>query len=157
MRKPQPKLTDICIADIRERLGRQPRILIVDDEEAITEMLELAFSAVGYAVVAHQCTNAAGDHVVDTPGHYDVVVSDFNNKMASGDHEGGLTLYQRLQSNQALPSLYVVISGQDQLPIPQDVPFMRKPVGMYDIAHRVTTELRGRIIPAARYSSVEAK
>ena len=149
----RPKLTDIRIGDLVARLGRQPRILIVDDEEPIVDLYELAFGAVGYAVTKRLCTTAAGDHIVSLGGHYDAVVSDFNNKGASGDHEGGMTLYRKLQRERVVPPLYVVISGQDDLRIPHEVPFMRKPVGLYDLAHRVTTELRGRLAPEARYAS----
>lgn len=148
----KPKLTDICIADIKERLGRQPKILIVDDEESITEVLGFAFSTVGYDVATLQCTNTARKHIVEGNGHYDVVVSDYDNKDASGDYEGGMTLYRRLQREGVVPSLYVVISSYDTLPIPEEVPFMRKPLGMYDLAHLVTTELRGRISPAVEYT-----
>ena len=149
----RPKLTDIRIDDLVVNLGRQPRILIVDDEEAITNVLGIAFSIVGYDVATLQCTNSAGDHIMGVTGHYDAVVSDYNNKGASGDYKGGMTLYQRLQENAALPPLYVVISGQESLLIPQEVPFMLKPVDLYGLAHRVTSELRGRLGPAAGYAS----
>lgn len=105
MRKARPKLTDICIADIREHLGREPRILIVDDEEDVTEMLEVAFAAVGYHVTREKCTNRAGTRILTAQEAYDAIVSDFNNKKASGDHEGGLTLYQKLQKKHSTPSI----------------------------------------------------
>ncbi len=149
----KPKLRDIHVGDIVAQLNRQPRILFVDDEEDITEMFETAFVVVGYEVVREKCTNAAGARILTAREAYDVIVSDFNNKEASGDHEGGMTLYRKLQRESIAPPLYVVISGQDNLPIPQEVPFMRKPVGLYDLAHRVTTELRGRLAPAAEYVS----
>lgn len=53
--------------------------------------------------------------------------------------------------------MYVFISGQRDLSLPAEVPFMPKPVGLYDIAQRVTAELRGKIIPAAGYASPQAK
>ena len=157
MRKLQPKLTDIHVGDIVAQLNRQPRILLVDDEEDITEMFETAFAVVGYEVVREKCTNAAGARVLTAREAYDVIVSDFNNKEASGDYEGGMTLYRKLQRERVVPPLYVVISGQDNLPIPQEVPFMRKPVGLYDLANRVTIELRGRLAPVAGYTSQPAE
>ena len=117
----KPKLRDIEIADIVLHLGRQPRILIVDDEKPITKMLECAFSGVGYDVVALQCSNTAGNHIASRArkgvGH-DVVISDYDNKYASGDYEGGMTLYRRLQREGVVPALYIVISSYDTVPIP---------------------------------------
>ncbi|MBI5001755.1 response regulator [Candidatus Woesearchaeota archaeon] len=146
-----------AVDGLTARLGRAPRILLVDDEEDITEMFERAFAVVGYKAVREKCTNAAGARVLTAREAYDVIVSDFNNKGASGDHEGGMTLYRKLQRERVVPPLYVVISGQDNLTIPREVPFMRKPIGLYDLTHRVTTELRGRLAPVAGYTSQPAE
>ncbi len=153
MRKLQPKLTDIRIDDLVAQLGRQPRILIVDDEEDMREVLESAFSIIGYSVTTEGCTNTAGARILTRGEMYDIVFSDVNNKHASGDGQGGITLHRRLEEAAALPVVYAMMSGETGWPIPADVPFASKSLGLYGLAHRVTTEFRGKLTTVVSYTS----
>lgn len=141
------KFTDINIADIVEGLGRKPTIFIVDDEKDIREVLEAAFSYVGYEVTTASCTAQAARSIIEG-NKYDVVLSDYNNNDGeSRDVNGGRTLYDTLQKGNALPQVYMLMSGQERekIAIPDGVSFKSKPFLLYDIVFAVTEELRQKI------------
>lgn len=111
-----------------DNLGRQGfRILVVDDEIEIRDVLRRYLKGLGYDVSTEECTHKAGDRILNNNEKYDCVLSDYNNKDASGDHHGGRTLYDRLREANANPPLYYWMSGDHNITVPEGIIFFKKP------------------------------
>ena len=90
------------------------------------------------------CTYSAARKILGDETLYDVVLADYNNEGASGDIIGGLTLHRTLSEGGSLPALYIIMSGQNGFPVPEQVPFMQKPFGIVEVVGFVTEKLEER-------------
>jgi two-component system, NtrC family, response regulator GlrR len=79
----------------------EDRILIVDDDKNMLEVLSLRLEAEGYNVTAATCTGEALDHVKD--GFFDLALVD----LRLGEEESGIDLMKRL--HQLSPEMPVII------------------------------------------------
>ena len=132
------------VNSLTARLGRAPRILLVDDERAIVDSFRDGFEMLGYTAHSEMCTYRAARKILEDATLYDVVLADYNNKGASGDIIGGLTLHRTLSEGSSLPALYILISAQNGFPVPEQVPFMQKPFGIVEVVGFVTEKLEER-------------
>ncbi len=125
--------------NLAQLLGRQPRVLVVDDEPDVAETIQIYLESRGCEVIYESCTITAAQRVKEQPDFVDIILSDYNNRYASGDHQGGLALYKAL-SSLPKPPAYASMSGQTriELDLPHDVPFLRKPFSFREIPALLT-------------------
>jgi DNA-binding response OmpR family regulator len=103
---------------------RTARILVVDDEPAIRELLVRALTAEGYEAVAINDGLSGLDAALTAADPYDLVIA--NNCMP---HMGGAELVARLREAQpSLPVLHLDdLSWPEAIKLPPDVPNLKKP------------------------------
>ena len=82
------------------------RILIVEDDESMRELLRLHLSSAGYAVEAAEDAIAAGYALLKSPP--DLIVCD-----VSMPHMDGLELIAALRSDKAMPKVPVIFLTAD--------------------------------------------
>ena len=109
-----------------------PRILVVDDEEAITYIFERYLSIAGYQVAVANSGRAAVDAFLAQPA--DLVITDF--RMPGGMN--GAELIDRLRAIvPGLPALVISANPIDVGTMPEGARFFAKPVSMPDLLARV--------------------
>ena len=113
-----------------------PRVLVVDDEEAILYVFERYLSVAGYGVVTAPCGSDAVR--AGEAGQFDLLITDFRMPGMNGVEVIGAL--RDLQPG--LPSL--VISGNpiEAGTLPAGVRFLSKPVSMPDLLALIPTLMR---------------
>ena len=104
-----------------------PRILVVDDEEAILYVFERYLSVAGFRVVGA----ATGDDAVRAAeaGPFDLLITDF--RMPGMNGVEVIHALRRLQP--ALPALVISANPIEAGKMPPGVRFLSKPVSMADL------------------------
>ena len=118
-------------------------VLVIDDDPAVIELLEEALHLWGVPFTTGYDTTQAAERIIYTGERPRVVISDFDNRHASGDTRGGLTLYEQLRKAGMLPERYILISGycKEQLPtLPDEMEFIPKPLHLRDLKKRIKEE-----------------
>lgn len=108
-----------------------PRVLVVDDEEAITYIFERYLSIAGYEVAV---ANSGRDAVeAFRSRHADLVITDFRMPGMNGAQ-----LIDQLRAIEpGLPALVISANPIDVGTMPDGVRFFAKPVSMPDLLERV--------------------
>lgn len=75
----------VQISETDEIRGGTERILVVDDEEQITSMLEESLKRLGYTVTSQSTGNEALDTLTRIPDQFDLVISDVTMPGITGD------------------------------------------------------------------------
>jgi CheY-like chemotaxis protein len=124
------------------------RILVIDDDEAIVDLLRMRLEELGHSVCS--AMDASGGMMLAAREKPDLITLDF--QMPAGD---GAKLYQRLRANSFTAKtkiIFVTGRSEDELAssIPADpgVRFLQKPIDM-DALKRHVCELLGLPMPAA--------
>lgn len=109
-----------------------PRVLVVDDEEAITYIFERYLSIAGYQVAVANSGRAAVEAFRAQPA--DLVITDF--RMPGGMN--GAELIDQLRAIvPGLPALVISANPIDVGTMPDGARFFAKPVSMPDLLERV--------------------
>ena len=113
------------------------RILVVDDEQAVRELVVRALRGAGYEVVAVNDGLAALDACKTADAPYDLVIT--NNRMP---HLSGEEMIARLRV--ACPGLPIIHldDRSTSFTLPNDVPNLGKPFNLDLLLEMVATELR---------------
>lgn len=102
-------------------LRAERRLLIVDDEPAVLELLKRYLERLGYVVEVTPSGEAALDLFQSAPEPYDLVITDLNLPGMGGEE-----MLKRMRQRQ--PSLRALISsGYPHEPLLRDVGFLLKP------------------------------
>jgi CheY-like chemotaxis protein len=104
-----------------------PRILVVDDEEAILYVFERYLSVAGYRVVV--AANGADAVRAGEAGPFDLLITDF--RMPGMNGVEVIHALRRLQP--ALPALVISANPIEAGTMPKGVRFLSKPVSMADL------------------------
>jgi CheY-like chemotaxis protein len=104
-----------------------PRILVVDDEEAILYVFERYLSVAGYRVVV--AGNGADAVRAGEAGPFDLLITDF--RMPGMNGVEVIHALRRLQP--ALPALVISANPIEAGTMPPGVRFLSKPVSMADL------------------------
>ena len=64
--------------------GGRERILVIDDEEPLTELLRLALTKLGYGVTTFNRSDEALRNFIESPRAYDLLITDLNMPGISG-------------------------------------------------------------------------
>jgi CheY-like chemotaxis protein len=141
--------------DVRKRLGRKPRLLVVDDDEIVLGVYTALFQKCGYDVKGERNTETAATRVLN--GNYwmgaepDVIVADLQNtgEGSARDGLGGLTLLNKLTIAGKRPIFYVGVSGAMEEEIRKyreicDI-YFQKPSPLVQIADETTKNYAQRI------------
>jgi CheY-like chemotaxis protein len=123
------------------------RILVIDDDEAIVDLLRMRLEELGHQVFS--AMDASGGMMIAAREKPDLITLDF--QMPAGD---GAKLYQRLRTNSFTAKtkiIFVTGRSEDDLAasIPADpaVRFLQKPIDM-EALKRHLSELLGTPAPA---------
>jgi DNA-binding NtrC family response regulator len=121
---------------------RQVRILVVDDEPAIRQVLSRALAEAGYEVVTMNDGAAGLNAASSAEAPYDLVVT--NNCMP---HLSGAQLVSALRER--FPDLPIVhlddLSERDPGPLPPDLPNLQKPFSIERLLEEVARLLGPRV------------
>ncbi|WP_075792858.1 response regulator [Massilia putida] len=110
-----------------------PRILVVDDEEAILYVFERYLSIAGYRVVI---AGSGADAVrAGEAGPFDLLITDF--RMPGMNGVEVIHALRRLQP--ALPALVISANPIEAGTMPEGVHFLSKPVSMADLLELVSS------------------
>jgi CheY-like chemotaxis protein len=112
-------------------------ILVIDDDPSVVGLLEeaLPWYTTGQ-VTTQRDTGVAAQDILSGMRNPRIIVSDYDNCNASGDKQGGLTLYGLLQKAGKLPAHYIMISGSPRAelpPLPEGVEFFSKPLQLQEL------------------------
>lgn len=133
-------MTGRIVRDIVDALGRDPHILVVDDEHDVLEVVATAFQHAGFKVTPMSCTYAAAETLGECDP-YDIILSDINNRGQRTDTKGGFTLYKRAHDIGKQPLLYAVMSGEDHYqrdPLMEHIDlFLPKPFTLRELRERL--------------------
>lgn len=132
-------------AQAGERESASATILVVEDDRAIRELLQLHLQNFGYRVVATPDAIVAGHWLLKDPKQFDLVVVDANLPYFTG-----LEFITTLIADTTLPALpAILITGHEELANRAtilDVPCLVKPFSADDLNRLVTTALAAQRI-----------
>jgi signal transduction histidine kinase/ActR/RegA family two-component response regulator len=138
------------LADASDRTARETArshgesLLLVDDDDAVLEMMSLILESLGYAVTSVKSACAALD-VVDASPRIDLLVTDV---MLGGGYSGPELAREAGRRRSNLPVLFVSGYPQQKLEdsgfASSDVSFLAKPFRKTDLAQAVRTALDGK-------------
>ena len=114
------------------------RILVVEDEEVMRELMRLHLSSAGYAVEVAEDAIAAGYAVLKGPP--DLIVCD-----VEMPHMNGFELITALRSDRSVPAVPVVfLTSVDEEGRARELgaEYLRKPVRLEDLLAVVSRQLR---------------
>ena len=135
-------------AQAGERQDTSATILVVEDDRAVRELLQLHLQNFGYRVVATPDAIVAGHWLLKEPDKFDLVVVD-----AHLPYFSGLEFVTTIIADTTLPPLPVVlITGHEELANRAtilDVPCLVKPFSADDLHRLVSTTLAGRPVVRA--------
>jgi len=97
------KIDDIKaqVSGLEDLLERKPRVLVVDDDSDVVELTKTVLEMCGYEVLSEPNTNtAAENYITGKYGEVDIILADYNNKNASKDIQGGLTLLTAINASE---------------------------------------------------------
>ena len=124
------------------------KILVIDDDPAIVDLLRFRLEELGHQVCV--AMDAAGGLMQAAREKPDLITLDF--KMPAGD---GAKLYARLRVNNITAKMKVIfISGMSEADLERSIPkgpdirFLPKPIDM-DLLRRQVAELLGGPVPPA--------
>ena len=117
------------------------RILIVDDESALIDVLNISLSKLGYRITATDKTVEALKIITDSPDSFDLIISDF-----AMPEMTGMQLYNNI--SKIKPNCrFIVISGYKDVKIDDfirhnnNVLFLKKPLEIADLTHKIRSLL----------------
>lgn len=109
------------------------RVLVVDDEEAITRLMRILLEGLGYSVRAFTQSRSALEEFLSHPDAFDVIVTDYTMPKITG-----VSLAKKIRSIRAnipiiLCSGYLTL--KDKLEELQPIEFIGKPISSHELAH----------------------
>jgi DNA-binding response OmpR family regulator len=122
-------------------MGEKNRILVVEDDEAMRELLRLHLSSAGYDVEAAEDAIAGGYAVLK--GAPDLIVCDI-----SMPHMNGFELVAALRADRSLPRMPVIFltsvqDGEGRARELGAVEYLLKPVRLEELLAAVNRHLKG--------------
>lgn len=120
--------------------GRGERILIVDDEASVRQMIESGLKALNYLPASAACGEDAIHLIEDSPGKFDLILLDY---MMPGMN-GGKVVACLKEKGLMLPVLLITGMMPDQETMHeavQDLPVLRKPFSVVDLAEAIAAKL----------------
>ena len=118
------------------------RILIVDDESFITEVLQRALDKEGYSTHAVEDGRSALAAITDS--NFDLILCDLELPGING-----IELYKKLVGDHpSLKQRFIFMTGEMMDPVVQDflsaqnLPFLMKPFDLFDLFNLVATTLK---------------
>jgi PAS domain S-box-containing protein len=118
-------------------LKGEESILIVDDETALMDVLNISLSKLGYRITITERTIEALKLVTDSPGSFDLIISDY-----AMPEMTGIELYNNLSKiKQKCP--FILISGYKNINMDsfvrqnKNVVFLKKPLQIADLTHKI--------------------
>ena len=121
-----------------------PRVLVVDDNQAVRELWCAALTMLGYEPVPAE--DGASALALFDAAAFDLVVTDLLMPGMSG-----WQVVEAIASRSSTPVVVITASddeGDVKRARAQGIPLLRKPVRLLDLAHAVEDTLLGRRIPA---------
>ena len=117
------------------------RILVVDDEEVLAEMMKRMLEKIGYGVTSFSCPMEALKAFREDPTGYDLVVTDHNMPRMTGLTFGGELMKIRLDIPLILCTGFSENVDQDRALSSGFLDFLMKPVPIRDLAQAVRRAL----------------
>lgn len=118
-------------------MSKSPRILVIDDDADIRELISVVFTDLGYSVD----TLADGIHALDLADAYDAILLDLNMPVFDGER---LTDYWQLTDPKKLERL-IVLTGYSQFTGGRQLPvfaMIRKPFEIQNLVSAVDACVR---------------
>jgi DNA-binding NarL/FixJ family response regulator/Tfp pilus assembly protein PilZ len=141
--------------DLAKRYAKVPRVLIIDDEEDITELLHEGLSAYGLKV--ESTTDAAEGLKLYEKNRHDVIVSDINMP-----NKSGLDLIRNVKIDMGANPLFIFITGHADFTKEQCMgegaaDFVTKPCKIEDLYQRIVFNYIESAEEKGRYIGVDPK
>jgi PAS domain S-box-containing protein len=131
--------TEILKTTLKQLPGGRERILLVDDEEAITQSLQALTEGLGYNVQSFGQSALAWNAFCDNPGDFDIIVTDYTMPRMTG-----IALAEKIR--RIRPDIPVIIcSGyvelNDKCQDLEPIFFVKKPVTTFELSHALRRAL----------------